>query len=322
MRILFTSVCKPVPILLDRYLSIDDASFRFVVNQGPFNASSDVPCFSLHFLAQNLDVPSVVLEWLTFDELRQELEAAYYDYVAISFKVIDMHMVGEMIAFVHRVSPGTKVILGGYGTLALNEPEFQSVRDSADVICSGADGVRFLRRLCNEPIDRSVRAHLPVETIKIPWLEPLGLMNVEMGYPLSAIGCPWKCEFCSSAAYTDGATIEVMSAEEIVESMKYYYRNHSRIRHIAPMDEELLLNKKKVDAIGKLIREDDEFGLGTMSLLAFGTIKALSRWEPEELLLNGVGEFWTGIESKVLVRPQEGGGRSEGAGSFDDGAWH
>ena len=322
MRILFTSVCKPLPVFLNRFLSVDDVSFRFVVNQGPFNASSDVPCFSLHFLAQNLDVPSVVLEWPTYDELHRELEASYYDYVAISFKAIDVHVVGEMIGFIRRVSPGTKVILGGYGTLAFNEPEFQSLRNRADLICAGVDGVRFLRRLFNEPVDRSVRAHLPVETIRIPWLQPLGMMNFEMGYSLSAIGCPWKCEFCCSAAYTDGGTIEVMSAEEIVESMKYYYRNHSRIRHIAPMDEELLLNKKKVDAIGKLIREDDEFGLGTMSLLAFGTIKALSRWEPEELLLNGVGEFWTGIESKVLVRPQEGGGRSEGAGSFDDGAWH
>src|SRR5215210_5463274 len=110
MRILFTSVCKPLPVFLNRFLSIDDVSFRFVVNQGPFSASSDVPCFSLHFLAQNLNVPSVVLEWPTYDELRHELEASYYDYVAISFKAIDMHVVEEMLGFVHRVSPGTKVI--------------------------------------------------------------------------------------------------------------------------------------------------------------------------------------------------------------------
>lgn len=306
MRILFTSVCQPLPVFLNRFLSIDDVSYRFVVNQGPFSGSSDVPCFSLHFLAQNLEAPSVVLEWPTYDELRRELEAECYDYVAISFKVIDLLVVDEMIGFIHEVSPGTKVILGGYGTLALNEPEFQSLRSKADLVCASGDGVRFMRQLCNERSDRPVRAHLPVETIKIPWLDKVGLMTFQIGYALSALGCPWKCEFCCSSAYSEGQTIEVMSAAEIVDSLKYYYRNYPRIRHVVAMDEELLLRKQKVDAIGQLIREDDEFGLGTLNVLGFGTLKALSRWEPEELLLNGVGEFWTGVESKYSYERKKG----------------
>jgi hypothetical protein len=306
MRILFTSACKPLPVFLNRFLSIDDLSYRFVVDQGPFSASSDVPCFSLHFLAQNVSVPSLVLEWPTYDELRQELEAEFHDYVAITFKVIDLHVVEKMIGVIRSVSPRTKVILGGYGTLALNEPEFQSLRDSADLICAAGDGVRFLRRILNEATDRPVRAHLPVETIKIPWLEELGPLAVQIGYSLSALGCPWRCEFCCSSAYSDGQTIEVMSPEEIVDSMKYYYRKYARIRHVVAMDEELLLRKQKVEAIGKLIREDSEFGLATLSMVGFGTIKALSRWEPEELLLNGVGEFWTGVESKYSYSRKKG----------------
>jgi hypothetical protein len=78
------------------------------------------------------------------------------------------------------------------------------------------------------------------------------------------------------------------------------------MKHVFVMDEELLLRKHKVNALGKLIREDQEFGLGTMTYLAFGTIKALSRWDPEELLLNGVGETWTGIESKFSYNKKKG----------------
>jgi hypothetical protein len=69
------------------------------------------------------------------------------------------------------------------------------------------------------------------------------------------------------------------------------------MKNIFMMDEELLLRHRKVDAIGDLIRRDQEFGLTMMSYLAFGTLKAISTWEPEKLLLNGAAEVWTGVES-------------------------
>jgi len=306
MKLLFTSACKPLPIFLNRFLSIDDVAYRFIVDQGPFSATADVPCFSLHFLAQNIQAPSTVLEWPTIEELEAELRSTTYDYVCISFKVIDANIVAKMITHIREASPSTKIILGGYGTLALNEPEYTSLRDAVDVICWSGDGVRFLRKLLGEPIERTVQAHLPVETIRIKWLERMGQMTTSVGYLLSALGCVWKCEFCCTSAYTNGQTVDVMTPEEIVESAKWYYRNHPSVKHIFVMDEEILLRKKKVEAIGKLIRDDQEFGLGKLSLLAFGTIKALSRWDPEELLLNGIGEFWTGVESKFSYQRKKG----------------
>jgi hypothetical protein len=300
-RVLFTSACKPIPVFLNRFLSIDDVSYRFIVDQGPFSATADIPCFSLHFLAQNIAAPSVVLEWPTFDELGAELQSAQYDFVGITCKVIDMDRLAEMIAFIRRVSLHSKIVLGGYGTLALNEPQFIGIRDAVDHVCWTGDGVKFFRGLLGEPTNRGIQAHLPVETVRIPWMAGLGSFfsqGVQAGYLLSALGCVWKCEFCATSAYTGGQTVDVMTPAEIVASMKWYYRHHQTMKHVFVMDEELLLRKNKVNAIGELIRQDTEFGLEKMTYLAFGTIKAISRWDPEELLLNGVGEVWTGIESK------------------------
>jgi hypothetical protein len=309
MRVLFTSACKPIPVFLNRFLSVDDVSYRFIVDQGPFSATADIPCFSLHFLAQNIATASVVLEWPTLDELAEELQSAAYDCVAISCKVLDMDRLQEMIPLIRRVSPRSQIVLGGYGTLALNESQFREIRDGVNHICWSGDGVRFLRQLLGEPSDRGIRAHLPVEVVRIPWMKELGSLfgeGVQAGYLLSALGCVWKCEFCATSAYTKGQTVEVMSPPEIVESMKWYYAHHPSMKHVFVMDEELLLRKEKVREIGRLIREDREFGLGTMTYLAFGTIKAISRWDPEELLINGVGEVWTGVESKFSYQKKKG----------------
>jgi hypothetical protein len=140
-------------------------------------------------------------------------------------------------------------------------------------------------------------SHLPIEVIRVPWLTNAAGVSTKIAYMLSALGCHWKCEFCCTSAYADGRVIEVMSPEELVDSMKWYYRQSPELKNIFMMDEELLIRHRKVDAIGELIRKDSEFGLSMMSYLAFGTLKAISTWEPEKLLLNGVAEVWTGIES-------------------------
>ena len=134
MKVLFTNCCKPIPVLLGKYLSADDISYRFVAEQELFSVHANIPYFPLHFLAQNINVPSVVLEWPTEEEFIAELNSDDYDYVGISFKCIDLYSVARMIGIIREVSPKSKIVLGGYGTLALGEPETEYILDSADYI--------------------------------------------------------------------------------------------------------------------------------------------------------------------------------------------
>jgi len=292
MKVLFTTCCKPIPVLLGQFLSADDVSYRFVANQDLFSISAHIPYFPLHFLAQNINVPSVVLEWPTKEELVAELKSDKYDYVGITFKCLDLYTVAEMIELIRDVSPDSKIVLGGYGTLALNEPGTEYIRDNADYICRG-DGVQFMRLLLGDDIFRPKICHLPPEVISIPWLS----VSTRTGYILSALGCEGKCEFCATSAYAEGKVIEVMTPAEIYESMRWYYDSFHDFSQAYLMDENLLLRKDKVNELGELIRNDDRYGLSRMNYLAFGTVLATGAWEPDELLLNGIGQIWIGIES-------------------------
>lgn len=308
MKVLLSSACKPIPIFLGKYLSIDDVSYRFVVDQGIFSAQSDVPSFSLHFLAQNINVPTTVLEWPTFEELEAELRSEHYEYFGITFKFLDMYTIADMIDLVRRVSPDTKIILGGYGTLTLDEPEYAHIKNDVDYVCKGGDGVHFMRNLLGDMEPRPMVCQMPVEVVRLPWLPPA--FGQEIAYMLSALGCVWKCEFCCTSAYTAGRVVDVMSAREMYDSMKWYYTNHPKMGQIYVMDEEILLRKKKVDAIGELLRNDEK-GLSQLAYLSFGTVKAVSRWDPEELLLNGVSHVWTGIESLYSYYRKKGDADSQ-----------
>ena len=292
MRVLFTTCCKPIPIFLGKYLSANDVSYRFVADQSLFSVSAHIPYFPIHFLAQNINVPSVVLEWPTKEELIAELKSDKYDYVGITFKCLDLYMVAEMVELIRDVSPDSKIVLGGYGTMALNEPGGEYIRERVDHICRG-EGVQFMRHLLGDDVTRSKISHLPPEVISIPWLS----VSTRVGYLLSALGCAGKCEFCSTSAYAGGEVIEVMTSAEIYESMRWYYDSYPDFSQVYMMDENLLLRKEKVNELGELIRNDDRFGLSKMNYLAFGTVLATGDWEPDELLLNGVGQIWIGIES-------------------------
>lgn len=295
MRILLSTVPKPIPMMMDKYLSIDDSSYRFVVDQGIFSVNSENHCYSLHFLAQNIAFPSTVLEWPTMDELADELRKTFYDYVGFSVKVIDLTHVSKAIDLIKKVSPKTKVMVGGFGMLGIEDlREFGvDIADKADLIVRG-EGVEFINNLAGVTHRLPRTSFLPLERIRSSWLP----QETKVGYVLSALGCPVRCEFCATTAFiADGKVHEVMTPMEIYKATRAYFDAYRDFHMVYVMDENFLAYKKKVNEIGKLLREDDAYGLSRLNMQSFGTIKAISLWDPEELLLNGVSGIWSGVES-------------------------
>ncbi len=296
MKILLSTMPRPVPLLMDTFLSLDDSSYRFVVDQGVFSVRSDNHVYSLHFLAQNIAMPSTVLEWPSWEELEAELKREAYDFFGLHCKVIDLDRIGQVIDFVHSVSPGTKVIIGGFGTLGLEELREEGIdaADKADYVCRG-EGVDFLNALAgvNHRLPRICR--MPLERMWLPWLPG---SETKIGYMLSALGCPIRCEFCATTAFVPGGRVhEVMTARELYEAGRWYFDTHRDFHQVYLMDENFLAYKKKVNELGEYIRNDDAYGLERMNYQVFGTIRAVSMWDPEELLLNGISGVWSGIES-------------------------
>ncbi|MBI3891903.1 MAG: hypothetical protein HY303_10285, partial [Candidatus Wallbacteria bacterium] len=62
-------------------------------------------------------------------------------------------------------------------------------------------------------------------------------------------------------------------------------------------DENLLNQRRKFEELGRLIREDEEFGLARLNYLMFASANHVASCDPEELLLAGVDGVWIGVES-------------------------
>jgi haloalkane dehalogenase len=115
---------------------------------------------------------------------------------------------------------------------------------------------------------------------------------------LVALGCPNGCEFCCTSAMYKKKKIYVLSPEEAFETMKHNCRrNGGRATSTSIMDEDLLLNEDYVRELGKLIQEDEEFGLRKLSYFCFGDLNSITQYSMEELLELGVDSIWAGVES-------------------------
>jgi haloalkane dehalogenase len=292
-KVLLTGVIGP-----HENIHFDLAGDRLTRDQDIFTLRSHFHYVALHFLAQNIDAPCVVLEHPDVEDLEEEL-AKGYDYVGINFTLVNVVKMLQMCDTVRRVSPATKIVLGGYGTSCFTTI-FRGREDAlkvADYVCHG-EGVSFLRKLLDEPVDAPIQQIVgPRNSATLPWLQPYA--PGAGGFVVSGLGCPNLCEFCCTSAYYGGEFIELAKAENLFEGMKRIWRCQPESRaSVGIFDENLYKDKEKVAALGKLIREDEEFGMGQISYFSFGTIEDLSRYDVvEDLVMNGVGSIWIGVES-------------------------
>jgi haloalkane dehalogenase len=280
-------------------IQFDLAGDRLTRDQDIFTTRSHFHYVSLHFLAQNLSTPCVVLEHPTMDDLEYELRNDY-DFVGVNFTMTNIVEMLKMSDLIRRTAPSTKIVLGGYGTSCFRTI-FQGREEMlkvADHICYG-EGVTFLRKVLGEPLDAPIVQPLgPRGSADLPWMEPYP--SGSGGHVISGLGCPNMCEFCSTSFFYGGEFIELAKADRLFEGMKRHKLQQPDDRStIGIFDENLYKDKPKVSRLGQLIREDEEFGLGTINYFSFGTIEDLSRYDVvEDLVMNGVGSIWIGVESQ------------------------
>ena len=88
--------------------------------QGIFSPRTVNVYFRLDYIAENLDAPTVVLQYPSKRELIRELKKGY-DYVGVSFLMAVMHKMKETVALIRQYAPNSKIVLGGYGTVLKDE---------------------------------------------------------------------------------------------------------------------------------------------------------------------------------------------------------
>ncbi|MDY6832259.1 MAG: radical SAM protein, partial [Thermodesulfobacteriota bacterium] len=140
MNLLLTSVFGPYGVddAYGRKENIMELFHNQVTReQGVFSLRINHQSGGLHLMAENVRVPTMVLDFPSQKRFRDEVKKGY-DYIGISFIVPNFAKAKKMAEIIRHVSPKTKIILGGHGTSIGNIEDLIS----CDHVCRG-DGVKF-----------------------------------------------------------------------------------------------------------------------------------------------------------------------------------
>jgi radical SAM superfamily enzyme YgiQ (UPF0313 family) len=188
-----------------------------------------------------------------------------------------------MAKAVRRHSPGTRVILGGYGTTLPDE----QIGDLADHICR-EEAIGFMRRVLGEPA-RPFEHPLVTVSNNLFSLPLLG----ETGMIAAGLGCPNGCDFCLTSHFFKRKHIVYLdSGQAIVDMMRRYRQKWPGLNSFCIYDEDLLLYKKRGRELLAAMRETDFVPSTTI----FTSMKALSYYQPAELCEMGISSIWVGFE--------------------------
>jgi len=250
--------------------------------QGIFSPRTVNIHFSLEYIAENLDAPTVVLQYPSKRELIRELKKGY-DYVGISFLMAVMHKMKETVALIRQHAPKSKIVLGGYGTVLKDEV----LKPYGDYICR-EEGVAFFRRLLAEPEIPMPYKH----PLLVSWLKVFGWKASGTGKIFAGLGCPNGCDFCCTSHFFSRKHIKLLpTGKDIYAVIERYLDVDPRLVFLI-VDEDFLLNKKRAMEFRDCVLK----GGKRLSIFAFSSIKAISQYRVEEILEMGIDGFWIGYE--------------------------
>jgi radical SAM superfamily enzyme YgiQ (UPF0313 family) len=254
--------------------------------QGIFSYRFNHHSFGLYLMAENVGVPTTVLDFPSLDEFRCELRKGY-DHVGISFIVPNIEKARKMAEIVRAESPGTKILLGGHG-VSIHDIERLVPHDH---ICRG-DGVAFLRRLFGEAVDRPVRHPLLHSSFNRK------LMGVRLpqssGVLMPGVGCPNKCRFCCTSHFFGDYLPFLSTGREIFDVCRQY-EEQLGVVDFGVLDENFLKSRERaLELLECIEREKKLYTFGIFS--SAETLRSLG--DLDALVRLGVHFVWIGVESK------------------------
>jgi len=283
-KVLLTSVCRPLGPHNGDAASVGYELLYSQVTraQGLFSPRTVNVYFSLEYIAENLDAPTVVLQYPSKSELIRELKKGY-DYVGVSFLMAVMHKMKETVALIRKYAPNSKIVLGGYGTVLKDE----ELKPFGDYICR-EEGVAFFRRLLGEPEICMPYKH----PLMVSWLRVFGYRVSGTGKILAGLGCPNGCDFCCTSHFFSRKHIRLLPEGKDIYAVAERYLDTNPNLVFLILDEDFLLNKKRAMEFRDCVMK----GGKTLSIFAFSSIKAISQYTVEEILEMGIDGFWIGYE--------------------------
>jgi haloalkane dehalogenase len=305
MRVLFASPYEPRPLIGGRD-PLDPFTGQLSPAQGPYALHMRGHYWAFYLMAENLRAETCVLEHPTLAEFEAEL-ATGYDWLGLQVNWNTLDATARMIESARRVAPATRIVVGGYALPQVIDP-LPPDRPIADAIRAGADhlcwmeGVRFMRTLLDDgPVERPITQYtLPKSVGHLAVLGPT-VRTVESYPVLVALGCPAGCDFCTTSAFFRRRKLAVAEPYDVFRCMRHraVADGGSRLQlQFELFDEDFFWDPRFARELGGHLRKSPDTR-GRVSYFTFGSVRTLSRLDPEELAATGLGMVWIGVESTL-----------------------
>jgi hypothetical protein len=288
--VLLTTVCRPFGAKGEGD-SVGAELFHAQVtrSQGIFSYRQVIRCWGLDYIAENIEAPAVVLHYPSEREFRREIRRRRYDIIGINFVVATFHKVRQMVPIIRRYSPGTTIVLGGYGTVLSDE----ELRPYSDIICR-EEGIGFMRKLLGETTDRPL--HHPYAPIESPRIYSFPL-KTKVAHITGGLGCPNGCDFCCTSHFFKRRYIPfIQSGRELYETMQMMERKAleagDSLSGFIFIDEDFFIHEKRAREFLECVRD----GGVAPSIMGFGSVRGLSRFTADEIAEMGFDIIWTAFE--------------------------
>lgn len=297
--LLLTTPCTPYPTLPMNDSITDATGQRFTKGDDLFTIISHTHCFANHILAQNVSWPSLLLEYPKWEHFTAEVDKGY-PILGISAYPPHLETVMRMCSYTRKASPQTRIMLGSYAAQAFAAAyDKETQKKYVDDVVLG-EGVRFLRGAVGDPVEGPIKQVLfPKAGGSLPWLTryPKG----SVGFAVSGLGCIGGCDFCSTTAMFGNKRLQLLSAEELFESIAAYHDHFDDVMMVFVIEEDHFRVPAHLAALREQWTRRPEM-LERIDTFTFGSIDHIGKFAKQygwdAILEAGVGCIFVGVESK------------------------
>ncbi len=297
-KILFSSPCGPYPKLPVDKDPIDYFYYRNTYKQKMFQLRSFQSWHSLHFMAQNIAIPSVVLENPSEKIFQKEINSGDYDILSISFTILLTKRVFEMVEWVKQNHPSMEIILGGYGTAVFKESFETSdkLKQLVNHICYG-EGTEFINSIILKKW--GIENNKEQKQNLLPAINSFFRTKIELFKQIiivGGLGCVYGCSFCSTSSQFNKKHISLFTAKQLISNLIEQSEANPKIQSAIIYEEDFLLNRAYVLEFIKYYK-DSKLYKNNFLITVFASSKSIKKYSIQELLECGIGTIFIGVES-------------------------
>lgn len=290
-RLLLCGVVQPFGVqdaMTEPLCTMELLNNQVTREQGIHSPRSNNPSFALYLMAENIAVPTTVLDFPTWDAFTREIETGGYTHVGLSFIIPNVLKAGHMARYIRKAAPQAKILVGGHGTAI---PELRSLVDY-DEICHG-EGVAWLRRYFGEDPGRpivhpAIRSSVNGHVYGAP-------IPGKSGIIIPGVGCQNACRFCATSHKFDRKYTPFLPTGRDIFAACRKAEDALGADDFGVMDENFCKNPGRARELLRLMEENKK----AYSFALFSSAETIVNLGTDFLVRLGVNFIWIGVESKA-----------------------